>query len=79
MMKKVWDFCKKKNLEREKKLTMFLMLHMVACCIIGAVVWILISRIIFKDMLWLFLFIGYAGVFPGLIGGTLYAMNLEDY
>ena len=79
MMKKVWNFCKEKNLAREKKLTMFLMLHMVAWCVIGAVVWRLISRIVLKDMLWLFLFIGYAGVFPGLIGGTLYAMNLEDY
>ena len=56
-----------------------MMLHMVAWCVIGAVVWMLISRIVLKDMLWLFLFIGYAGVFPGLIGGTLYAMNLEDY
>ena len=42
---------------------------------IGATTWFVVSRVVLKDILWLFLLSGYAGVFLGMIGGAVYAMN----
>ena len=79
MTKKIWEFSEGKVLEKENRIKLFLMLNIVSWCMIGAVVWMAVSRVILKDILWLFLFSGYAGVFLGLIGGTVYAMNHTRY
>ena len=79
MTMKIWEFSEGKVLEKENRIKLFLILNIVIWCMIGAVVWMAVSRIIMKDILWLFLFSGYAGVFLGLIGGTVYAMNHTRY
>ena len=79
MTKKIWEFSEGKVLEKENRIKLFLILNIVIWCMIGAVTWMAVSRIIMKDILWLFLFSGYAGVFLGLIGGTVYAMNHTRY
>lgn len=78
MTKKIWEFSEGKVLE-ENRIKLFLVLNIVIWCMIGAVAWMAISRIVMKDILWLFLFSGYAGVFLGLIGGIVYVMNHTRY
>ena len=78
MMKKIWDFCKDKNLGRESKIRLFLFLNIICWCGIGAVLWLVVSRVALDNMIWLFVFIGYAGVFPGWIGGMLKMMNMGN-
>ena len=63
MMKKIWDFCKDKNLGRESKIRLFLFLNIICWCVIGAALWLIVSRVALDNMTWLFVFIGYAGVF----------------
>lgn len=78
MMKKLWDFCKNKNLEKENQIKLFLLLNILCWGGIGAIAWLAVSRIALNSMTWLFVFVGYAGVFPGWIGGVLKAMNTEQ-
>lgn len=75
MTKRLWDFCEEKDLEKRNKVKMFLILHILIWCTIGATTWFVVSRVVLKDILWLFLLSGYAGVFLGMIGGAVYAMN----
>ena len=79
MMKKIWDFCNDKNLGRESKIRLFLFLNIICWCGIGAALWLVVSRVALDNMTWLFVFIiGYAGVFPGWIGGMLKMMNMGN-
>mgnify|MGYP006993039621 CR=1 FL=1 len=53
MMKKIWDFCKDKNLGRESKIRLFLFLNIICWCGIGAVLWLVVSRVTLDNMTWL--------------------------
>ncbi len=76
-MKKIWDFCKERNWEKDNRIKLFLFLNILCWCGIGAVLWLFVSRVSLNSMTWFFVFVGYAGVFPGWIGGVLRVMNDE--
>lgn len=55
----------------------FLLTNVLIWGIIGAVLWGIVSLAALKEVSWLIIFTGYAVVFPGFLGGVLFAMNEE--
>lgn len=55
----------------------FLLTNAVLWGVIGAVLWGVVSLVALKGISWLIIFAGYAIVFPGFLGGVLFAMNAE--
>ena len=71
-MRKLWDFWKNKKYGK-KSMTALLSSAMV----LGAALWGVVSLVALKGISWLIIFAGYAIVFPGFLGGVLFAMNAE--
>ena len=55
----------------------FLLTNILIWGIIGIMLWGIISLVALKGITWLIIFTGYAAVFPGFLGGVLFAMNEE--
>lgn len=53
----------------------FLLTNALLCGGIGAALWGVVSLVALKGISWLIIFAGYAIVFPGFLGGVLFAMN----
>ena len=77
-MKHLWKFCQYQSLQKEGIIHLFLFLNTILWCGIGAISWFLVGHFFCGDLLSLILFAGYAGVFPGWIGGAIFAMNAES-
>ena len=77
-MKRLWKFCQDQNRKKETTIHLFLFLNTILWCGIGALAWLLVGHFVCRDLLSLILFAGYAGVFPGWIGGAIFAMNAES-
>ena len=76
-MRKLWDFWKNKKCGHKSMVGCFLLTNALIWGIIGAVLWGIVSLAVLKEVSWLIVFAGYAVVFPGFLGGVLFAMNAE--
>ena len=76
-MRKLWDFWKNKKYGKKSMTGWFLLTNAVLCGGIGAALWGVVSLVALKGISWLIIFAGYAIVFPGFLGGVLFAMNAE--
>lgn len=74
-MRRMWEFCSRKSMSGENIVRVFLGMNIVIWCIIGGIAWSVIRLVALKDVAWLVTVIGYAGFFPGFVGGMLYVMN----
>ena len=70
-MRKLWDFWKNKKYGKKSMTGWFLLTNALLCGGIG------VSLVALKGISWLIIFAGYAIVFPGFLGGVLFAMNAE--
>lgn len=76
-MRKLWDFWKNKKYGKKSMTGWFLLTNALLCGGIGAALWGVASLVALKGISWLIIFAGYAIVFPGFLGGVLFAMNAE--
>ena len=76
-MRKLWDFWKNKKYGKKSMTGWFLLTNALLCGGIGAALWGVVSLVALKGISWLIIFAGYAIVFPGFLGGVLFAMNTE--
>ena len=76
-MRKLWDFWKNKKYGKKSMTGWFLLTNALLCGGIGAALWGVVSLVALKGISWLIIFAGYAIVFPGFLGGVLFAMNAE--
>ena len=76
-MKKLWLFLEESALEEKNKNTVFIVISVTMANLLGAALWLLIGRLLLPGTEWLLCFMGYSGVFAGLIGSILYLYNHE--
>ena len=76
-MRKLWDFWQNKKYGKKSMTGWFLLTNALLCGVIGAALWGVVSLVALKGISWLIIFAGYAIVFPGFLGGVLFAMNAE--
>ena len=76
-MRKLWEFWKKKDYDKKHTVALFLLTNAMIWGVAGAVLWMLTSLVALREISWLVVFIGYAVVFPGFLGGMLFTMNRE--
>lgn len=77
-MKFLWNYYRKKEWSRNKKVMAFVLLNILCCGIIGFGVWTIISQIALKTITWLVVFVGYSVFFPGYLGGILTVYRMGD-
>ncbi len=76
-MKMLLNICKNTHLTEKKYEYLFLLLNTLAWCVIGFVVWAVVSIFAFRGMEWMVTFVGYFGLIPGFIGGVIESWRNE--
>ncbi len=74
-MKKIWNTVNGLNVNTDIKNKLYIGILMLLTGIIGAVVWLLLGRLMVPDLGGLICFIGYSATVFGFIGGILYLYN----
>lgn len=68
----IWKMISQQGWNKIKTQKVFLICSVLAFCFVGALVWLLIGRILMPSVGGLFCFVGYFGFFVGFIGGFIY-------
>lgn len=76
-MKKLWKMVNESSMKRKVKNSIYVTILMLLNALAGAVLWLLVGRLILPGIDWLICFVGYPAVFVGFIGGTMYLYNHE--
>ena len=71
-MKKLYEYVNKKAWDSQWETKIFLLCNTLFFALVGALAWLLLGRLIWPGMESLVCFIGYPGIFAGLIGGILF-------
>lgn len=72
MTKKIYEYVNEKVWDRQWETKIFLLCNMLFFMFVGGVAWLLLGRLIWPGLDALVCFIGYPGIFVGLIGGILF-------
>lgn len=75
-MNKLWNVINEIKISRASKCNLYLGALMLISFVIGAVLWLVLGRMLLPGIEWLFCFMGYA-VVAGFLGGVLYIYNHE--
>ena len=76
-MKTIWKFVDKLNIGNQTKNAVYIILMFFIGLIIGGILWAALGRLFLPEISWLICFIGYPGVFFGILGGALYLFEHE--
>ncbi|WP_026659903.1 hypothetical protein [Butyrivibrio sp. AC2005] len=76
-MNRLWKAVNNLDISKESKNRVFLSVLTVVCMIAGCIIWVVIGRHFLAGVAWLFCFMGYPGVFIGIMGGTMYLYKHE--
>lgn len=76
-MKMLLNICKNTNLSEKKYEYLFLLINILAWCVIGFAVWMFVSLFALNGIEWMVTFVGYFGLIPGFIGGVIEAWRNE--
>jgi len=63
------------DMKKERKQKLFLLMNTLLWCAIGALFWFVIGNRLAENNLLIICFIGYPGVFLGIVGGFIYLVN----
>lgn len=72
MMAYIWNKLDNTSLEEKTKQTLFLILNVMLCSVIGAAAWIVLGHLFLSNIAGLIEFIGYAAFFGGIFGGLIF-------
>ena len=71
-MNKMWMKIVSKNYSKHRSIKTFLFYNCLKHCLIGFIVWLIVSRRYFNTIEWAICFVGYPGMFIGFFGGIIY-------
>lgn len=71
-MNRMWERITRKNYSEDKRIKIFLFYNCIKFCLIGFIVWLLVSRRYLNTLEWAICFIGYPGMFLGYFGGLTF-------
>ncbi len=79
-MRKLWKLSGRlsKTDDRERRCGCFLMLNCMIAGFAGLIVWLIVRLFALDSIDWLVCFIGFPVVFHGIIGSSVYLMNLNE-
>lgn len=76
-MKRMWNIIDSFKVKRETKNRLFIWSQIMFYALAGAVVWVLLGRLVLPGIDWLLCFIGYPAIFIGFFGSVLFLYNNE--
>ena len=71
-MEMIWSYLDSKRISENSKQYIFLLTNVIAFCVLGLLIWSVVSRFALSTIDWMICFIGYPGFFLGFIGGAVY-------
>ncbi|MDO4490375.1 MAG: hypothetical protein Q4B85_04870 [Lachnospiraceae bacterium] len=77
-MNKIWCRVNKKNMNRDKRIGLFLLMTVLLSALAGAIVWLAAGRLLLSGGWGLLCFVGYPAVFIGFFGGLLFLYNTTE-
>ena len=76
-MRITWKYVNKLKIAKKKKNRLFVLAMILESTLAGAWIWLLLGRLFLADVIWLWCFMGYPGLFIGLILSMLFLYNHE--
>lgn len=76
-MKRLWKVVNNIDTDKSSKNRIFLVVLTLICVLAGGLIWAVVGRHFLAGVAWLFCFMGYPGVFIGIMGGTMYLYKHE--
>ncbi len=68
----IWNRINNTSFEEKTKQTLFLILNVILCSVIGAAAWLVLGHVFLSNIAGLIEFIGYAAFFGGIFGGLIF-------
>lgn len=72
MTRRIYEYINKKVWDRQWETKIFLFCNMLFFMVAGGICWLLLGRLIWPGLDAFICFLGYPGIFAGLIGGILF-------
>lgn len=72
MMTWMWKNISKQGWSNSIKQTLFIGCSVLAFCVLGFLLWLLVKKLIGDDIVWMLCFMGYPGFFFGYLGAIFY-------